>query len=254
MILTAGLLEAEWPELAALSDRTTGRLVLAPGDHAEIRQAWAELYGWCDRVIDRLRRQAGNSIMGQVIAALDRTGMTRAEVRHIAATIFNGFPTAISIMLVLTEHLLRQPGVDRVKGIREALRQKAHFTFALPGLATRDLVMDGCPIPRGSVVLPVIHAAEMDPRRTEDPGRFDVTRPARAILAFGAGTHVCLGRALSLLAFEEGLAALQHVHPGMRPAFTPVSWRPGTTPTPSAIPVIVPGGSPANCGCRFHAA
>ncbi len=238
---TAGLADGEWPVLASLSDRTTGRLVLAPEDHAGIKDAWAELYDWCDQVISRLRRHGGDSVMAQVVAALDRTGRPADEIRHVCATVFNGFPTAVSIMIVLTEHFLRHPAADRVKAIRETLRLRAHFTFALPGVARRDMIIDGCPIRRGSVVLPIIHAAEMDPRRTPDPGRFDPGRPTRAILAFGAGVHVCLGRALSLLAFDEGLAALRQVHPGLRLAATPVRWLEGTTPTPAEIPVILPG-------------
>jgi hypothetical protein len=47
-----------------------------------------------------------------------------------------------------------------------------------------------------------------DPSRTPDPDRYDLHRPRRAILAFGAGVHVCPGKAWMLMLLEEAARAL----------------------------------------------
>ena len=84
--------------------------------------------------------------------------------------------------------------------------------------------------------MPIIHAAEMDPARTPSPDHFDPGRPAGPVLAFGTGIHACPGRALSLLAFDEGLAALASLQPGLQLASLPLRWLPGTMPVPAELP------------------
>jgi cytochrome P450 len=57
-------------------------------------------------------------------------------------------------------------------------------------------------------VVPMIADAEHDQTRTPDPDRYDLHRPRRAILAFGAGVHVCPGKAWMLMLLEEAVRAL----------------------------------------------
>jgi cytochrome P450 len=52
-------------------------------------------------------------------------------------------------------------------------------------------------------------AANRDPRKWEDPGRFDITRKVLGVhRAFGVGTHVCIGQMIARLEAECILAAL----------------------------------------------
>jgi cytochrome P450 len=79
----------------------------------------------------------------------------------------------------------------------------------LPRRTTRALERHGTRIPEGSEVLLLWGAANRDERQFPDPDRFDVSRRPRH-LAFGHGTHFCLGANLARLeariAFEELLA------------------------------------------------
>ena len=62
-------------------------------------------------------------------------------------------------------------------------------------------------IPAGARVMLLWHAANLDERAFPDPDTFDIHRNASRHLAFGHGTHFCMGAALARLearvAFEE---------------------------------------------------
>lgn len=258
--LTAGLLEGEWPLLRDLSNRTTGALLRSPHDHAAVARSWDDMYEFCGPMIARKRaagQRAGHSrdlsLITRTVAAMDASGMPGHEVDKAVPTVFNGFPTTEPTFLVAVAEMLLHPDAIEMcqqrprlwrSAVREILRLKAHFTFALPGLLAEELTVGGRTLPRGTAVLPVVHAAEYDTTRTPDPGRFDLLRPPRPILAFGAGSHRCPGMALVEMAMAEGLAALTELNPGLRLAVRPgrVPWLEGTMPVPAEIPAVTGPG------------
>ena len=63
-------------------------------------------------------------------------------------------------------------------------------------------------VPEGARVMVMFGAANRDERQYPDPDRFDVTRDARAHLAFGNGTHSCAGMHLARIEMEVMLEAL----------------------------------------------
>ena len=74
--------------------------------------------------------------------------------------------------------------------------------------ATRAVEIDGTRIPGREKVLLFLAAANRDPRRWDDPDRFDIARRARGHLGFGAGIHACVGRMLARLEAEVLLGEL----------------------------------------------
>jgi len=60
--------------------------------------------------------------------------------------------------------------------------------------ATRDTGLRGKKIRAGDKVVRYFGAANHDPKQFSDPARFDITRKSNAQIAFGTGTHVCLGQ------------------------------------------------------------
>jgi len=83
-----------------------------------------------------------------------------------------------------------------------------------------DLEIAGVRLPRGTEVALLYGAANRDPARYEDAGRFVPSRPtpggASAHAAFGGGIHFCLGAPLARLELQVALPALFRGLPGLR--------------------------------------
>ncbi len=80
-------------------------------------------------------------------------------------------------------------------------------------VATRDYKLGGETIRAGQQVVLMYSSANRDPAHFDDPERFDVERHPNNHLAFGFGTHFCLGASLARLEirvfFEEWLRRVQ---------------------------------------------
>ena len=68
--------------------------------------------------------------------------------------------------------------------------------------------MHGVTIPKGAVVMPLIGAANRDPRVFDNPDTFDITRSPNKHLGFGQGIHYCLGAPLARLEAKIALTNL----------------------------------------------
>ena len=108
--------------------------------------------------------------------------------------------------------------------VREALRLESPVPVAIRQ-ARVDTEAGGVPVPAGTTVHVLLGAANRDPDVFAHPDRFEVLRPETGHLAFGQGTHFCVGAQLALLEAEVALAALLDRNPRPVPGSRPV-WRP----------------------------
>ncbi|HZJ26239.1 MAG TPA: cytochrome P450 [Acidimicrobiia bacterium] len=90
-------------------------------------------------------------------------------------------------------------------------------------VATADVELGGETIRAGQQVVLIYGAANRDPAHFTDPERLDLTRFPNRHLAFGFGTHFCLGASLARLEIRLFLEELIRRVSGFRMA-------PGTTP------------------------
>lgn len=108
---------------------------------------------------------------------------------------------------------------DRLQGDREllpsALEEMLRWVSPIKNMnrtATTDVVVNGQQIREGDNVLLLYPSANRDEDVFEDPFRFDVGRTPNDHVAFGFGTHFCLGNSLARLElkvmFEELLDRL----------------------------------------------
>ena len=91
--------------------------------------------------------------------------------------------------------------------------------------ALRDTEVNGERIAEAERVALIYPAANRDPAAFTDPDRFDVTRAPAMHLAFGHGTHFCLGANLARLEvrllLEELTARITRLHPVTEPDVEP---------------------------------
>jgi cytochrome P450 len=158
-----------------------------------------------------------------------------------------GHETTTSLISGMLLHLLRHPDQWQAllqdqrlipAAIEETLRFEAPVQME-PRQTTRPAEVGGVTIPEGASVHPVFGAANRDPQVAADPERFDIHRPGpNRHVAFGWGTHFCIGAALARL---EGRVAIEtlierlpnlRLAPGFAPEYAPSFFFRGCTRLP----------------------
>ena len=171
----------------------------------------------------RTRVTPGTDLIALLVAAREGDrGLEDAEILGVVTQLLvGGNETTTSLITNSFWRLLEQPAlwralvadpglVDRV--IEESLR----FDPPVLGLfrnTTRDLVLHGEPVPKGTKVWLHYAAANRDPRVFAEPDRFDPARERSRHLAFGLGVHFCLGAQLARLEARSALLALARHFP-----------------------------------------
>jgi cytochrome P450 len=74
----------------------------------------------------------------------------------------------------------------------------------------------GVAVPAGSVVHLAVGAANRDPARWDRPDEFDPTRKMKPSLAFGQGSHICLGMHVARAEINVAISALLDRLPNLR--------------------------------------
>jgi cytochrome P450 len=96
-------------------------------------------------------------------------------------------------------------------------------------ITNTDVELDGRKIPRGSLVLTALGAANRDPAHFPDPDRLNITRPDNRHIAFGFGIHFCLGAPLARLEGQIAIGTLLRRMPGLQLAASALEWRESST-------------------------
>jgi len=116
---------------------------------------------------------------------------------------------AIFLLLQHTEALQRLVQSPELTGpaVEEVLRYEGPIATA-SRLAAQDLEIADRPIRRGDAVILHLAAADRDPVAFNNPANFDITRSPNRHVAFGWGSHFCLGAPLARLQAAAVLGAL----------------------------------------------
>lgn len=181
-------------------------------------------------LVDQRRAQPREDLVSALLevrqedADLDDTTIIRMVLGLILAGHENTANVITNSMAALLAHpsqfALMRTDPDLVEGaFDECMRWAAPVLGSRLRYATENLEVAGMPVAKGEAVVPVLAAANRDPRKFENPEKFDIRRrPDRECthLAFGYGIHYCSGAAL---AREEALVALS----GLAAAFPDLS-------------------------------
>jgi cytochrome P450 len=85
----------------------------------------------------------------------------------------------------------------RATAVDEILRYESSVQMALPRIALEDVELRGRTIAKGDTVAVLVGAANRDPEVFASPDELRVERDPNEEIAFGFGSHFCIGHALA---------------------------------------------------------
>jgi cytochrome P450 PksS len=149
-----------------------------------------------------------------------------------------GYETTVNLIGNGALALLDHPGqMERLRdeptlirpAVEELLRYDGPLETATERYAREDVAIAGVTVPRGSMVFAALASANRDARQFADPDALDLAREPNRHLAFGLGSHYCLGAPLARLEGQVAIATLLRRLPGLRLAVPRASlrWRSG---------------------------
>lgn len=216
------------------------RLLRGPAA-ADVEDARARLDDYLGALIDRKREEPGDGILDELIAERLHTGeLDREELISLSVLLLiAGHETTANMISLGTFTLLQQP--DRLAELRAdpglvpaAVEELLRFLSIVDGLtrvALEDVEIAGETVRAGDGV--VFSNSVVNREADVFPGAdaLDWHRSARGHLAFGFGSHQCLGQNLARAELEIALRSLFERFPGLRLAAPPeeIPHKPGDT-------------------------
>jgi cytochrome P450 len=197
----------------AVNDRQDGR---------RSRQGLADLYRYGEQLVARKRREPGDDVISRLCEQREAPDDQIAIMSMLL--LFAGYETTVvqigwGVLLLLAnpgqyQALCEDTGL--VPGaVEEMLRAPNRCTGGLVRYARTDFEVSGMPVRAGDLVLLDTAAASHDEAFFADPDTFDITRRAAHNLAFGHGSHYCLGAPLARVQLEAVFAQLALRFPAM---------------------------------------
>lgn len=194
-----------------------GLAMATPEVRERALRAGANLNAYFVELIERKRTERGEDILSALLAAEEEGDRLSPDelLSQSMGLLGAGFETTIGLIGNGILSLLRHP--DQLQRLRDdpSLMRTAVdecLRFDGPIIMTGRVLHDeaefgGQRIPRDAMVMALTGAANRDPEFFPDPDRFDVGRTPNEHLAFGGGTHFCLGAHLARMEAECAFGA-----------------------------------------------
>jgi cytochrome P450 len=195
----------------------------------EKEAATLALFVYLSELIERMEKEPVEGLISRVLhehvasGDLDRVQLAANCVLLLEA----GHETTASMIGLSTLYLLQNPeaaatirNTDDPKmiagAIEELLRYLTIVTSQVERIAAEDVEIGGQLIRAGEGLIMNLPAANRDPGFFDDPDAFDVGRGNRAHLAFGYGTHQCVGQVLARAELDIAIPTLLRRLPSLR--------------------------------------
>lgn len=199
-----GVPREDEPRFHGWADALASSLDPQSGDEGQEKgqRARQELGSYLSDLIEAKRRHPGPGMLSALAPDMTPADLEATAVLLLVA----GHETTVNAITNTTLTLLRHPDVlERfqkepelaVPLIEEVLRYEPPVQFVPWTTALADIDVAGTTIPEGSPVWLMLAAANRDPRRFEDPDRFDPDRKDNEHLGFYTGIHYCFGAPLA---------------------------------------------------------
>ncbi|WP_030759966.1 MULTISPECIES: cytochrome P450 [unclassified Streptomyces] len=193
----------------------------APGTTSKAAaDAQIELGMYLAELIEERRKNPGEDMLSQLAAVAEEPdgSMSTMEIISTAALLLiAGHETTVNLITNGMLTLLRHPDVLRrlredpqlsVPIVEELLRYEPPVHL-LPRRSTlADIEVGGVNIPKGATVSLILASGNRDPKRFENPDRFDPDRGDIQHLGLGSGIHSCFGAPLARMEAQLALSEL----------------------------------------------
>jgi cytochrome P450 len=165
----------------------------------------------------RAREPADDLLSDLVVAELDGRRLTDGEVQAFFMLLFNaGADTTRSLLCFGLDLLLDRPAVmaelradpGKLPGAIDEMLRFESPVIQFRRTATTTTELGGKTIAEGNRVVVFFPSANRDESVFAEPDRFDITRSPNPHLAFGYGTHFCIGAPLARLEAKHVLLEL----------------------------------------------
>ncbi len=169
-----------------------------------------------DLIRERRARPTEDLISQMTHSSVGKTLSEDAMVINSRQLMFAGSETTANWLGHIVHVLGKRPDVRRelnadralMRGATEEVLRWEPVVHALPRTAVGDIEIEGVVVPDGAAVVPLLGAANRDPRRYDNPEALDIRRSGPASLAFGFAIHNCIGIYLARLEADQTTAAI----------------------------------------------
>jgi cholest-4-en-3-one 26-monooxygenase len=198
-------------------------------------KASEEYTAYFDRIADHRRVEPTDDLTSVILhAEIDGDRLTQDEARNEALLILvGGDETTRHVISGGMEQLMLHPEqrkllIEDPSKVKVAVEEMLRWVSPIKNMnrtLTRDAEFMGQQMHEGEKVLLLYESANRDESKFPDPYRFDVERDPNEHVAFGFGSHYCLGQALARLElnvmFERLLTRLPDIELAADPADLP---------------------------------
>jgi cytochrome P450 len=197
-------------------------------------ESYKQLDAFMTTMVDERRRCPSGDLIGQLSAAEGAGELSRPELVGLSVfALVAGHETTASLIgtgllaLLRDEELRSRIGQDDQlvsAAVEEMLRLETPIQFS-PRLTAEEVVICDRRIPKDTIVMLHMGAANRDPEVFPDPDQLRLDRQNSRHLSFAWGPHFCLGAPLARLEATLALPRVLNRFPDLQLMPVPQSWR-----------------------------
>lgn len=175
-------------------------------------KALMEMFGYAAKVYQAKLKQPSNDLASQIVyAELDGERLDERDFQLFFMLLVDagGDTTRNLVAGGVYELLQREALYAKVKSdlslipaLRDELLRWVSPVIYMRRTLTQDTQLHGTTLHAGDKVVRYFGAANFDERKFNSPNTLDISRDARPNIAFGSGTHVCLGQHIARIEID----------------------------------------------------
>src|SRR5271166_2942218 len=217
-------------------------LYIGRGEYDRMKPLTEGMRGMIDYVsplVDRRIVDPGDDFISVLAQGEKRGIFTRHQVLvNTSLLLLAGHETTINLLcngtLAFIDHpdqwaLLKQDPAGHAKWATEECLRYDSPVVSIQRIATQDVEIRDKVLRKGDRLRWFISSANRDPDAFENPTTFDITRHPNPHVAFGSGTHHCLGATLARVEGQEVFKALAERYPGLQVEADGLDYQPSIT-------------------------